>query len=65
MEVITADEKRKNDLQPGRRKLQRVLPLVPLLNQKITGVKIDFFIFFRQYSEEAPAENSSPRISSN
>lgn len=65
VEVTTADEKRKNDLQPCSRKLQRVPLLVPLLDQKITRVKIDFFIFFGQHSEEAPAENSSCRISSN
>ena len=65
VEVTTADEKRKNDLQPCSRKLQRVPLPVPLLDQKITRVKIDFFIFFGQHSEEAPAENSSCRISSN
>lgn len=64
-EVITPHGKRKNDLQQCSRKLQRVLLPVPWLNQKITRVKIDFFIFFRQHSEEVPAEYSSPRISSN
>ena len=55
MEVTTADEKRKNDLQPCSRKLQRVPLLIPLPDQKITRVKIDFFIFCRQHSEEAPS----------
>lgn len=55
MEVTTADERKKDDLQPCSRKLQRVPLLVPLPDQKITRVKIDFFIFFRQHSEEAPS----------
>ena len=65
MEGITSDGRRKNDFQRCSRKLQRTLLPVRSLNQKITRVKINVFIFFRQYSKEAPAENSSPRISGN
>lgn len=60
---ITSDGKRKNDLQGHCWKLQRILLPVPLLNQKITRVKINF-IYFGWRLEEALAENSSARVSS-